>query len=197
MTNHMPDEEISQAKERVLNVAEKLFSERGYTSVSLRDIAGVLGMHQSSLYNHAAGGKEELFVTVMQRACFRHQRGLENAIASAEPNLQAQLQAIAEWLLAHPPLNLNRLRYSDLPELSPENARYLSQLLYNSLFVVIESAVESAVRRGEARSEHASVLSGTFVAAIEAFRNLPYTKVSEQQQAEKIIKLLLEGVQPR
>ena len=70
----------SDARERVLDVAEKLFVEKGYAPVKLKHIADTLGMKQSSLYYYAPKGKEELFVLVMERSFTRHQAGIEAAI---------------------------------------------------------------------------------------------------------------------
>ena len=50
-------EPVSESRERGLNLAGPLFSERGHDSVTLRDIAGGLGIHQVPLYPHAPGGK--------------------------------------------------------------------------------------------------------------------------------------------
>jgi len=39
-------------KERILETALRLFSQRGFTAVSVRDIAGEIGMRESALYRH-------------------------------------------------------------------------------------------------------------------------------------------------
>ena len=39
-------------KEKILGMAVKLFSEQGYGKVSMRDIAGVVGINVASIYNH-------------------------------------------------------------------------------------------------------------------------------------------------
>jgi AcrR family transcriptional regulator len=42
----------SKTKKKILEVSLKLFSEQGYKETSVRDIAGVMGVKQSALYNH-------------------------------------------------------------------------------------------------------------------------------------------------
>ena len=49
---------LSEARERVLDGAAKLFTERGYAAVTLRDIAAEVGIRHTSLYHHVPGGKE-------------------------------------------------------------------------------------------------------------------------------------------
>ncbi len=52
--------------ERILDVAEELFAERGYAGTTLRDVASRVGLRIPSLYNHFPG-KEALYVAVLQR----------------------------------------------------------------------------------------------------------------------------------
>ncbi|MBZ0309485.1 MAG: TetR/AcrR family transcriptional regulator, partial [Anaerolineae bacterium] len=53
-------------------MAEHLFAERGYTAVTLRDIAEAVGLRHASLYHHVPGGKEALFIEVTERTMKRH-----------------------------------------------------------------------------------------------------------------------------
>lgn len=80
MNNNSSENSVS--RERLLTMAEKLFSQKGYHSVTLRDIAAETGIRQASLYHHAPGGKEELFIEVMERIFDRHQNGLNEAMRS-------------------------------------------------------------------------------------------------------------------
>ncbi len=62
----------TDARERVLDAAERLFAERGYASVTLRDIAAEVGIRHTSLYHHVPGGKEAIFAhpTNVKSACY-------------------------------------------------------------------------------------------------------------------------------
>ncbi|MEM8535450.1 MAG: TetR/AcrR family transcriptional regulator, partial [Chloroflexota bacterium] len=164
----MSESHSSPARERVLQAAEGLFSERGYNSVTLRDIAEVLGMRQASLYNHAPGGKEELFVEVTERGLTRHRHGIEEAVAKVPVNLRAQLRAVARWLLSQPPLDLVRMTRSDMPAIDPANAYKLSRHAYESLLYPVEQLVQKAYERGETRMVSTKLFAGTFLTAISA-----------------------------
>jgi len=52
--------------ERILDVAEELFAERGYAGTTLRAVATRVGLRIPSLYNHFPG-KEALYVAVLER----------------------------------------------------------------------------------------------------------------------------------
>jgi AcrR family transcriptional regulator len=53
--------------QRILDVAEALFAEKGYDGTSLRQIAEGAGIRQPGLYNHFAG-KQALYEAVLYRA---------------------------------------------------------------------------------------------------------------------------------
>lgn len=135
------------SREQLLQLAEALFGERGYTSVTLRDIADAFKVRQAALYYHFPGGKEELFVEVIKRSFMRHLDGLNRAISEAEPSLSSQLNLMADWLLAQPPLDMIRLARSDLPALSPDHAQTLMELGEVSLVQPIQQVLAQAYER--------------------------------------------------
>lgn len=185
----------SPARERVLNIAERLFTERGYRAVTLRDIADTLGMRPASLYNHAPGGKEQLFVEVTERGLDRHRTGLEQAIRRADPNLRAQLRAAARWLLSQPPLNLSRMLRSDMPAIDPEQAAHLTQAAYQALLAPIEQAVREAYQRGDIRAINGLLVARTFIATIESLHDLPrYDPTPVEVLADDVIDMWLDGL---
>jgi TetR/AcrR family transcriptional regulator len=51
---------------RILDAAEDLFAANGYAAVSVRDIAGRVGLNQASLYNHFPS-KQALYEAVLER----------------------------------------------------------------------------------------------------------------------------------
>ncbi len=52
--------------ERILDAAEGLFAERGYSATTLRDVATRVGIQNPSLYNHFES-KEALYAAVLER----------------------------------------------------------------------------------------------------------------------------------
>lgn len=160
-------------RERVLHTAERLFSERGYAAVTLRDIADALGIKQASLYYHAPGGKEELFVQVTERGLARHQNGLETAIQSNGSTLRAQLKAAARWLLSQPSLNYGRMLQSDMPAISASEAERLRMKAFAALIAPLQRAFQEGLPEGSAARAKAVHLAGAFLSVIEGVQNLP------------------------
>lgn len=54
-------------RERILNAAEQIFAEQSYEGATLREIAGIVGIREPSLYAHFSG-KEALYGAVIDRA---------------------------------------------------------------------------------------------------------------------------------
>lgn len=188
--------EVSDAKQRVLDVAEELFMQRGYAAITLRDIAEALDLRQASLYYHFPDGKEQLFMAVVTRALERHQVGLETAIHQAEAQLPAQLRAVAAWFASQPPMHLMSLMHSDLPALSPEQAALLEQSTYQALFTPLRAIFLAAQQRGEIRPVHPDLLTGCVLALFDGLnfaehrRNAPPRAV----MVDEIIHILLDGL---
>jgi len=65
-------------KERILLAALTLFSTEGYEGVSVRRIAGAVGIKESSLYKHY-GSKQEIFDTLLEEMSRRY-RDIEEAL---------------------------------------------------------------------------------------------------------------------
>lgn len=60
-------EDICKTKEQILLIATLSFAKYGYTSVSMRDLAKIMGFNQSSIYNHFES-KEALWKEVISHA---------------------------------------------------------------------------------------------------------------------------------
>lgn len=190
--------EATSSRERVLQAAEQLFSERGYAAVTLRDIATALGIKQASLYYHAPGGKEELFVQVTERTLERHRIGLHTALQQAEPTLNTQLRAAAHWMLSQPVMNYGRMLQSDLRAISNQEAERLRASAYLALIAPLQAAFVSALPVGSAGATRAGHLAGAFLAMIEGVQNLPdhFSAEPKEVMADFLIDTWINGLQP-
>jgi AcrR family transcriptional regulator len=80
--------EKRNTKEKILETAIDLFSENGVSAVSIRDITKVVGINQSSLYNHFKG-KDELMDEIIEK--FRLEFG---EVTFQEDKIEEQLEAM-------------------------------------------------------------------------------------------------------
>lgn len=83
----MPKNETRDTKEAILAVALKLFSEKGYDGVGIRDISKEIGIRESALYKHYSG-KQAIFDSILKDIEHRYQ---EEISAYAPPESMANI----------------------------------------------------------------------------------------------------------
>lgn len=189
-------EEISEAKARVLDAAENLFRERGFNSVTMQDIADVLGIRQASLYYHVPQGKEELFAEVNERMLLRHRDGLAHAMQSAS-NLEGQLNAVADWFTSQPPLNLLPMMHNDMPVLSEAILKRIEHAVEQNVFLPLVFLFQASVDRGEIRPVEPFMMTGMFLSLMDGL-NLSLERVDDMppkhEASRAMVSVLMNGL---
>lgn len=188
----------TEAKERVIGVAEHLFTERGYQLVTLRDIAQELGIRHTSLYYHFPGGKEELYVVVTARRMQQYRAGLDAAIQQVSGDWQDKLRAAANWLLAQPTMYLGRMLQSDIRYISEEAAEQLRGIVFTSLMQPLDSVFREALAANPEKRKRSVTLAGMFLSLVEGIDNLPtnYVGGSKDELVDVVLDLLINGITP-
>jgi TetR/AcrR family transcriptional regulator len=74
-----------ETAERILDVAEEIFAEKGYEGATLRDVASRVGIRTPSLYNHF-DGKDSLYAAVLERGIGPVLRALGESAAAGGPS---------------------------------------------------------------------------------------------------------------
>ena len=191
------DVEVSVARTRVLDAAEKLFMERGYASVTMRDIADALGVKQAALYYHAPKGKEQLYREVVTRHMIHQREGLEKAIAAAPPKLEAQLGAITDWLVEQAPVDLMRMVRSDAVQISESYAEELIKQVDHAMMQPIVAVITAAQARGEVRQIVPQMVGGMLMALTNwavYFDSTSRFSVSSKVMMRLVLELMLNGI---
>ena len=83
-------------REHILDIAEKLFTEHGYKSASIRAIASECGVTNAAIYYHFPN-KESLFAEVMQR----HAENLGEKMSLAGENIESAREKLEAILNAY------------------------------------------------------------------------------------------------
>lgn len=192
--NETPEKDT---RERILDAADELFSQRGFASVKLRDIAAKVGMRHASLYYHVPGGKEQLFIEVMERNLRRHRDGLVRAVEGVPGDLRAQMRAVARWLASQPPLDLARMLHADMPAIPEAEAERLMWLAFTSLSAPIVSAVREA--GAAVNIPDAEFAAMSLVALAQSVHAIPERFLTEPREAvaERAVDMLLDGWRAR
>lgn len=188
----------SAARLQVLETAERMFTERGYALVSLNDIAQALNIRTPSLYYHAPGGKEELFVLVMLRNLERHHEAILQILHEPGLDLETRLVRLLKISLDCPPLHWWRMITSDMPSLSPENAQKLQSAVERMVFDPLREMFIADSRTISFRYQNFHFLTGMFLTLGES---LQYAQHFDPEHLEELTietaRLMLYGILPK
>lgn len=189
----------TESRERVLSVAERLFTERGYQAVTLRDIAQEVGIRHASLYYHFPNGKEEMYVAVTERRMQHYRMGLEGVIREAGSDWREQLRAAANWMLAQPTMYLGRMMQSEMRSISEAEAEQLRVIVFASLLLPLEAVFRTALANNtdERKRQRGATLAGMFLSLIEGIDNLPpaYVAGSKHELVDVVLDVMVNGIQ--
>jgi AcrR family transcriptional regulator len=83
MLNEQVQDETSEGRERLMEAALKLFTERSFVDVPIHEIAEAAGMTRSAPYYHFRN-KEDLYAAVMKRQFTNIYNGISERLAEAE-----------------------------------------------------------------------------------------------------------------
>lgn len=85
--------ETLSRKQEIITVASRLFKEKGYNAVSMRDIAQEMGIKAASLYNHISG-KQELLSTLILEVAREFTFGMNRVVAEEVSSIEKIKQVI-------------------------------------------------------------------------------------------------------
>ncbi|GCE08622.1 TetR/AcrR family transcriptional regulator [Dictyobacter aurantiacus] len=84
-----------ETQRRILAVAERLFLAKGFKGVSMKDIADEVQVTAAALYYYFPGGKQELFISMVQQWINNWTRQTFEAVSHVE-GTRAKLTRVAE-----------------------------------------------------------------------------------------------------
>ena len=146
---------LPTSREKILDVAEARFAQRGYAGVGLREVADAAGLGKSSLFHHFPT-KAALYGAVLDRVLERLDLRVRRALeASSDPRAQLSdaVVALIDTLAEDPPAARLLLRTvfedddisPEAPELAAANARL------DALIAHIARAISDGIAAGALR----------------------------------------------
>lgn len=154
-------------KERILEEALRLFSVKGFHAVSVRDIAGAVGIKESSLYNHFQN-KQDIFEKILDAQWTRAREYFESRALPFEkgddisPFAEKNFEKLSENVLAvfsyflEDEENIRFRRLLVLSQYQNERAREIYRKLYRDYMLEFQSYLFSRLmeigvfRKGDA-----------------------------------------------
>jgi AcrR family transcriptional regulator len=106
-----PDDGAGSTQERIVDAATRLFSERGYHAVGMRELADAVGIRPASLYNHCAS-KQDLLFHIAHGTMTALRDGALAAIED-QPDARARLRAWVVWHVTYHAQHRARAKLTD------------------------------------------------------------------------------------
>lgn len=144
-------------KDEIIHVASQLIKERGYSAVSMRDIAKELGIKAASLYNHIEGKQEILSVLIMGLAR-EFTRGMEDVMKGNASPIQ-QIEQLIEMhidITVHQSQALAALNNDWMHLEEPDRKEFV--FMRESYEENFRKIIKEGIEAGEIQARHPEVI---------------------------------------
>jgi AcrR family transcriptional regulator len=185
-------------KDQIYEVAERLFSERGYHATTMREIARALAIEGGSLYSHISG-KQELLYAIVLRGSEQFLQSARDTIAaagSARGRLRELMRRHLAIMAASTPRAI--VHFHEWRHLEPER-----QAIIRARRDEYESYVRQIIRAGVVAGEfapHDERLVGLYVLSLLNWTYQWYAPGgtwNAHELADQFFDLLARGLEPR
>ncbi|HET7377270.1 MAG TPA: TetR/AcrR family transcriptional regulator [Anaerolineae bacterium] len=184
-------------KGSILATSAKLFGEKGYKGVSIRDIAQACGLTNAALYYHFKN-KDDLYLAVLQDAHERAVATLDEAArsgGSVRSRLKQLVDRYFEVMLAQ--RQSFQMLWRDLKNVDDVRASKLYADMRAGFMRPIRETIEAAQAKGEMvggdAQLYARLLHGMMIALTFEGRQNSKARVTSDQ-VDALVKVFLEGV---
>ncbi|MEM6264391.1 MAG: TetR/AcrR family transcriptional regulator [Bacteroidota bacterium] len=188
---------LTSRKQEILEAAQALFSRKGYTDASMRDLAEALGIEPASLYSHFKS-KEDILWEIAIRCAKAFNDGQEpifSASLTPEIKLRNMIDRHIELMIDN--INASAIFFREWHHLSKERHDDYAQMIidYEQRFVqVIEEGMKAGVFKASVRPKF---ITSALLASInwmhKWYRPEGSMTISDIQQHMHL--LLLDGLQ--
>jgi len=161
------EDDRTNLRETILDVAVRLFMEKGYTATSMRQIAEKAGCTEAALYYHFKAGKRELLKTAFETYLpdlISVLDGCDDAIT-----LKELIERFGRHMMKIAPTRLQHLRWimTEFPLLAEDE-----QLLLHTKMIELHAGLVGQVRPFVNDLDHAYSLSWIIILALLGYGRL-------------------------
>lgn len=182
-------------REEIIKVAKKLFRERGYKSVSMRDLAKVLDLKAASLYNHISSKEEILAEIVLGVAHFFTDE--MKVVKQLDGNTKKQLEAIINHHIEITLKNPEAIAIVNNDWMHLEGNRFKEFIkLRNAYEQDLRDIIKQGVNAGELKSKNVEVILFSMLSTLRMLHSW-YRKrdgIDEKALKKDITEILLNGI---
>lgn len=182
-------------KKQILKIAAQLFKERGYSAVTMRDLAAAMDMKAASLYNHISG-KQEILATLILEVAHEFTAGMDavemdskSAFAKAEQLILLHIKIALEYTNALAVLNTDWMHL--------EGASYQEYITLRKNYEVdFKKILESGIQSTEFKKLNVETMLFNLLSTLRSiYLWVPKKTPKELEELKKELpELLLNGL---
>ena len=182
-------------KQKIIETAKTLFRERGYKSVSMRDLAKVMDFKAASLYNHISS-KEEILADIVLDVARYFTREME-LVKQIETDTKTRLEAVIDHHIDLTLKNPEAIAIVNNDWMHLEGEHYeiflkMRNAYEEDLRVIISEGVESE----ELKSKNVEVILFSMLSTLRTLHSW-YRKrsgIDSRQLKSDMTEILLKGI---
>lgn len=183
-------------REQLLDVAERLFVERGYADVTMEDLARAAGVSRPVPYNHFAT-KEGVFIACVKRARDLYQDDVVKAIAGVEsPIDQLRAGAVAFFTMLEEAPGRWLLLFGSSSVLPGEYSEELAALRFQTIGTITALFLEVAGPGAPPRRLEACAHALSGVGERLGHWRLADPSVTHDELVDHYLSFALDGLRP-
>lgn len=150
---------MTETKENILKVAARLFSEKGFAAMSMRELANELSMTPAALYHHYKG-KDALYFAALEHSFKGKAMMISNLLDNDDP-AEVRLERLIRWFveLFSGDKILTRLLHRELLFGDDARIKLLSEQVIEAPFREIEKLMRQLSPQQNARLSAESLIA--------------------------------------
>jgi len=181
-------------KEEILHVAARLFKERGYSAVTMRDLAFEMGIKAASLYNHI-NSKQQILAEIVMTIALDFVQGMEEIIedgGNAEKQLRKVIEQHVSLTIRHP--NGMAALNNDWMHLEEKLDYYLK--LRSDYEDDIRAIIKKGVSKGEIKDVSVDVILFSILSTLRSlYLWIPQKDdLNPEKLTQDLSKVLISGI---
>ncbi|MBP94050.1 MAG: TetR family transcriptional regulator [Flavobacteriaceae bacterium] len=181
-------------KEEIIKTAAKLFKEKGYSAVTMRDIATAMGIKAASLYNHISS-KQEILKDIIISLAEAFTEGMQQIKSSHISTIQ-KVQAVIKLhvdITAKNTYGMASLN-NDWMHLEGERGYYLA--LRNGYEADFRSILDEGMRQNEICNGNVEIILFSILSTLRSlYLWIPKKEdVSPQELSDNLSSILISGI---
>ena len=190
-----------ETRQQILKAAEELFLDKGYSGVSMKDVAEAVQVTSAALYYHFPAGKQDLFMSMIHSLFEGWNRGALLAVAPVQ-GVRERLLALTQYMFTLPFDRLALLARDVHEQIADKGKRRMVMLqTRDALLQHVSTIFQEAIDTGEIKATiPANVLATMFEgmsASVLRGKHLAVGGIEQfdtSQLATLIVSALLDGI---